>query len=142
MEKEFDNPIHSDKITKTPRSLPYAHNRGSAIVNPNEENLIKHQALNAVEEQTDMQLKQIREQIELLLKQASEIEERKELSLKIYKAKMNFTPVINHVYYLYETKNGEMILSLISPKEWGSKIPYEKFIASVKQLADRTWIKV
>jgi hypothetical protein len=140
--EEFNNPIDSDKITETPGSLPYAHNRGSAVIKPNEEGIIKHQALNAMEEQTDMQLKQIREQIELLAKQAAEIQERKELSLKIYEAKINFTPVINHIYYLYENKNGERILSMISPEEWGKKTPFENFIAKVKQLADRTWTKV
>lgn len=140
--EEFQNPIDPDKITETPGSLPYAHNRGSAVIKPTEEGVIKHQALNAMEEQTDMQLKQIREQIELLAKQAAEIQERKGLSHKIYEAKMNFTPVINHVYYLYENKNGETILSMISPEEWGKKTPFEKFIASVKQLADRTWTKV
>lgn len=139
---EFHNPVDPDKITEIPGSLPYAHHRGSALVKPNEEGVIKHQALNAMEEQTEMQLKQIREQIELLAKQAAEIQERKELSLKIYHAKINFTPVINHIYYLYENTQGENILSMISPEEWGNKMPFEKHVATVKQLADRTWMKL
>jgi hypothetical protein len=140
--EEFYNPIDPDKITETPGTLSYAHNRGSAIVKPNEEAVIKHQALHAMHELTDMQLKQIRQQIELLANQAAEIQERKELSHKIYEAKISFIPVINHVYYLYQNAEGDYILSMISPEEWGHKMPFKKFLAAVKQLADRTWTKI
>jgi hypothetical protein len=28
---------------------------------------------------------------------------------------------------------------MLSPADWGKKIPFEKFVASVKLLGDRTW---
>jgi hypothetical protein len=31
------------------------------------------------------------------------------------------------------------VLSMLSPADWGKKIPFEKFVASVKLLGDRTW---
>jgi hypothetical protein len=92
-----------------------------------------------MEEQTDMQLDQIRQQIELLAEQARKIQERKELSLKIYQAKMNFAPLMGSTYYLYETEEGGYILSMIGPDEWGRARRFKNFVSKVKLLADHTW---
>jgi hypothetical protein len=51
---------------------------------------------------------------------------------------MKFTPQIHEIYHLYE-KNGTKILSFISPDEWGERMPYDSFIASVLLLPDKTW---
>ena len=122
--------------------LPYASSVSSAVIKPTEEGVIRHKALTAMEDQTNMQLTQIRQQIELLALQAQEIQRRKELSVMIYSAKLNFTPVIGQVYYLYEKKDGEHILSMVSPKEWGVSGPFKKMVAAVKLLADHTWMEV
>jgi hypothetical protein len=122
--------------------LPYASSVGSVAIRPNEEGAIKHKALLAMEQQTDMQLDQIREQIELLARQAQELRKRKELSLMIYEAKMSFTPIIGQTYYLYEKKDGTHLLSLVNPKEWGGTGPFKQFVSGVKLLADHTWMEI
>lgn len=122
--------------------LPYSASVAGALVRPNEEGVIKHKALTAMEEQTNMQLSQIRKQIELLALQAQEIQKRKNLSLMIYNARLSFKPNIGQVYYLYEKNNGEHLLSLVSPKEWGPSGPFKKFIAGVRLLADHTWDEI
>lgn len=119
--------------------LPYSAAVSGAVIRPNEEGIIKHKALTAMEEQTNMQLDQIRKQIELLALQAHEIQKRKELSMMIYGAKMSFKPNIGQTYYLYEKEDHSFILSLVSPKEWGSGGPFKRFIAAVRLLADHTW---
>lgn len=122
--------------------LPYGTSASGAIVKATEEGVIRNKALSAMEEQTNMQLAQIRKQIELLALQAQEIQARKELSMIIYGAKLSFQPVIGQVYYLYEKHDGSHLLSLVSAKEWGGGSgPYKKFIAAVKLLADHTWIE-
>jgi hypothetical protein len=122
--------------------LPYAASVAGALIKPNEEGIIKHKALTAMEEQTNMQLMQIRKQIELLALQAQEIQKRKELSMMIYQANLSFKPNIGQVYYLYEKKDGKHTISLVSPKEWGGAGPFKKFIATVKLLADHTWMEL
>lgn len=122
--------------------LPYSATVAGALVKPNEEGIIKHKALTAMEEQTNMQLNQIRKQIELLALQAQEIQKRKELSLMIYNARLSFKPNIGQTYYLYEKKDGDHMLSLVSPKEWGPSGPFKKFVAGVKLLADHTWLEI
>jgi Protein of unknown function (DUF2452) len=120
--------------------LPYAASVSGALVKPTEEGVIRHKALTAMEEQTNMQLDQIRKQIELLALQAQEIQKRKELSLMIYNARLSFKPNIGQTYYLYRKNDDSYILSLVSPKEWGGGSgPFKQFIASVQLLADHTW---
>ena len=123
--------------------LPYSASVSGAVIRPTKEGMIRHKALTAMEEQTNMQLDQIRKQIELLALQAQEIHKRKELSAIVYEAKLSFSPVIGHTYYLYEKKDGSHQLSMISPAEWGGGAgPFKKFIAQVKLLADHTWMEV
>lgn len=119
--------------------LPYSASVAGAVIRHNEEGIIKHKALTAMEEQTNMQLEQIRKQIELLALQAHEIQKRKDLSMTIYEARLSFKPNIGQTYYLYEKKDGSFMLSLVSPKEWGANGPFKKFISAVQLLADHTW---
>jgi predicted transcriptional regulator len=119
--------------------LPYSASVSGALVKPTEEGVIRHKALTAMEEQTNMQLDQIRKQIELLAMQAQEIHKRKELSMLIYNAKLSFKPEIGQIYYLYEKNDGAHLISLISPKEWGAGMPYKRCVAGVQLLADHTW---
>jgi hypothetical protein len=122
--------------------MPYSSSVSGALVKPTEEGVIRHKALTAMEEQTNMQLDQIRKQIELLALQAQEIHKRKELSLLIYSAKLSFNPDIGQVYYLYEKQDDSHMISLISPKEWGASMPYKRFVAAVQLLADHTWKEI
>lgn len=135
----FENPIDPDKVAENPGILPYAHTVGSAVIKPTKQGVIRSKSLAAMEQQTDMQLDQIRKQIELLAEQANELKERKILSEQIYASKMSFKPEINHVYHLYQNEDGDYVLSMISPDEWGVKPKFKEFINSVRLLADHTW---
>lgn len=137
-EKDFINPIDPDKITENPSTLPYAHTVGGAVIKPTKQGLIRSRSLSAMEEQTDMQLSQIKEQIDLLAQQAQKIQERKDLAARIYAAKINFKPEINHIYHLYLNEDDEHVLSMIAPDEW-AKPKFKEFLYTVKLLADHTW---
>ena len=139
MEKEeFINPIDKDKVAENPHLLPYAHTVGGAVIKPVDKGKVKGLAVAAMYEQTDMQLNQLRQQVELLMQQANEIHRRVAVSEKIYQADMGFKPIFNKIYHLYERKNGEPVLSMIGPNEWGKSCPYT-FLDSVRMLSDHTW---
>lgn len=138
-EQPFVNPIDKDKITENPSTLPYAHTVGGAKITPFDHNKSRSRSLSAMESQTDMQLQQIKEQIDLLAKQAQAIQDRKWLSERIYEAAIGFKPEINHVYHLYEKEDGVYTLSMIGPKEWGGRTKYKAFVNTVRLLADHTW---
>lgn len=134
----FVNPIDGDLIAINPHLLPYAHTRGGASITPVDRGKVKGRAMSAMYEQTDMDLGQIREQIELLARQAKAIQDRVSISEEIYQAEMNFEPFIGKTYHLYRRPSGRSVLSLVGPREWGASAPYT-FVATVKLLADHTW---
>lgn len=138
------NPYSNSEVYHKQMSvLPYSASVAGALIKPTEEGVIRHKALTAMEEQTNLQLNQIRRQIELLALQAQEIQKRKDLSLIIYSAKLNFVPVIGQIYHLYRKKDDTYIISLVSPKEWGSPAgPFKEFVSTVKLLADHTWMEL
>ncbi len=137
-EKPSNNPIDKDKISENPHILPYAHTVGGVQIKPIDKGRVKGRAVEAMYDQTEMQLDQIREQIELLAQQAKNIHDRVNISEEIYLSEMNFEPLIGFTYHLYEKKDKKKVLSMVGPREWGKNAPYD-FIATVKLLSDHTW---
>ena len=136
--RESDQWIDPDKVAENPGLLPYASNVGGAIIKPIDKGRVKGLSLSAMYEQTNVQLDQIRKQVELLMEQARQVHSRVEISEKIYQADIGFKPNIGQVYYLYQRKSGHYLVSMVAPAEWGSRPPYE-FLATVKLLSDHTW---
>lgn len=133
------NPIDKDKIAENPHNLPYAHNVGSAIIFPDDKERIKGHAMSAMVEQTNLQMKQIYDQMELLINQANHLKKRVELSEQIYSAEMGFKPLTGHTYHLYEKEDGNKVLSMIGPNQWNKGCKYHRFVATAKLLGDHTW---
>lgn len=128
-----------DKTTENPGILPYAHHSGSALIKPEDKGKITGRAVAAMHSQTDMQMSQIYQQMQLLADQAKKIQARIEVSERIYQASIAFEPLINHHYFLYQKSDGTDFMSMIAPEEWGRKKDFAEFIAEVKLLADHTW---
>lgn len=135
---DFQNPIDKDKVAENPHLLPYAHTVGGVVIKPVDRGRIKGLAVQSMYEQADMQMDQIREQIELLAAQAKAIQNRVKISEDIYLAQMNFKPVVGHTYHLYKKSDGTDVLSMVAPEEWGQHPPYT-FVATVRLLGDHTW---
>ncbi len=139
MEPDDPNPIDKDKISEKPGLLEYAHHVGSALIKPEDKGKLKGRSLAAMYEQTDLQVQQIRRQIEVLVEEAKRIDERRKVSEKIYESGLSFQPVIGHTYHLYETEDGAQKLSMLSPDDWGKTMPNWTFVSTVKLLGDHTW---
>jgi hypothetical protein len=125
--------------TDKPGTIDFPHHSGSAIIKPTDRGKIKGRAVSAMHQQTDRQMGQLYEQMQMLAKQANDLKSRVEISERIYLAKINFEPLINHTYHMYEGPDGKDILSLIAPDEWGRSQKSLNYLASVKLLADHTW---
>jgi Protein of unknown function (DUF2452) len=134
----FINPIDKEHIAENPHLLPYAHTRGGVNIKPVDKGKLKGRAVTAMYEQTDIQLDQIKQQIELLAVQARAIQNRVSLSERIYLADISFSPIISKIYHMYRRPNGKDFLSMVAPQEWGANVPF-KFVATLKLLADHTW---
>lgn len=127
------------KTSDSPGLIGFPHHIGSVSVKPEDKGKIRGRAMIAMKDQTERQMSQLYQQMQTLVDQANQLKKRVEVSEKIYQSHMNFEPVIGHIYYLYEKKKGLTILSMISPIEWGNKMPYKKYLAMVKLLGDHTW---
>lgn len=138
-EEAFFNPINPDKVAENPGLLPYAHTAGGAVIKPDDMGKVKGRSMLAMRQQTDRQMNQLYEQMEVLARQAKLLSDRKEISERIYDAAMGFEPIISETYYLYEKENGADLLSLVAPEEWGRSFKYSRFLAKVTLLADHTW---
>ncbi len=138
-EAKLINPISPDKVTESPGLLAYAHTAGGAVIRPEDKGKLTGRAVSAMREQTDLQLSQLFKQMQLLAEQATAIRNRVEVSERIYSAQMSFEPVVGHTYYFYTRKNGQDVLSMIAPTEWGRKFPFERCLATVRMMADHTW---
>jgi Protein of unknown function (DUF2452) len=136
----MENPIDKEKITENPGLLQYPHHVGSPAFKPMNKSLARHRSLSSMQEQTEINLHQIYKQMELLAKQANEIKMRVEVSEKIYASEIGFIPVINQIYHLYEREEEMFVLSMIGPDEWTKKLPFRSFVATVRLLADHTWM--
>ncbi|TAH20758.1 MAG: DUF2452 domain-containing protein [Cytophagales bacterium] len=128
-----------EKVAENPSLLPYAHTVGGVVIKPEDEGKIKTNALEAMYQQTDMQMEQLYKQMQLLAEQAKNIHTRKAISERIYQAEMRFEPLIGRTYHLYERDGKADVLSLIAPHEWGKSKKYTRCIASARLLADHTW---
>jgi hypothetical protein len=117
--------------------LPYAHERGGVLIQPEDMGKTKSRALLAMEEQVGSQLQQIYGQVEILAKQARELRRRAEISQRLYQVEMRHEPLIGHTYFVYERPDLSWWLSLIEPSAWPGKS--KRHIATVRLMADHTW---
>lgn len=136
---QIDLEQEREKITDLPGLIEYAHHAGSAIIKPEDRGRIKGNAVAAMHDQTDRQFRQLYEQMQTLIEQAKYLKSRVNISERIYQSRLSFQPVIGKVYFLYKKKDGEDLLSMVSPDEWGKSFPYESFEAEVRLISDHTW---
>jgi len=135
----FQNPINPDKVAENPGLMAYAHSAGSAVIKPEDMGKVKGKSVLAMRQQSERQLNQVYQQMAILAQQAKDLRYRVEVSERIYRVNMNFEPIINETYYVYEKENGSDVLSLVAPNEWGRSYKFSRFIAKVTMLADHTW---
>lgn len=126
-------------VTELPALLKYASNRGSALIEIEDQGKLKGRSLQAMHEQTKKEFSQIIKQMAPLVEQMENLKKRVYLSELVYMANIPFDPIIGQVYFLYKKKDGSTILSMIAPSEWGRSMPYECFEGKLKLMADHTW---
>ena len=133
-EEKDDKPYYTGEAKFSPIPLSVS----SPMIKAENKGKIKASAVETMQKQANQQIGMLKKQADVIMAQVREIEARLQVSYGIYEAEMKFTPNIGELYHLYE-KDGGKILSFISPEEWGKRMPYDSFLATVLLLADRTW---
>ncbi len=121
-----------------PYAAPYPITVASPKIDPMDKSLMKANAHESMQNQAEQQISMLQKQAALLMNQAKEIQDRLKVSHTIYKADMNFEPVVGTMYHLYQREDESWLLSMIAPYEWGKKTPFT-FLNTVRLLADKTW---
>ncbi len=119
-------------------AAPYALSVSGPKIEAIDKGKIVALAHQTMQQQADQQINMLKKQAALLIQQAREIEERLQLSHQIYQSEMGFEPVIGSTYHLYQRPQGNWVLSMIAPYEWGKQTPFT-FLNTVRLLGDRTW---
>lgn len=130
-EKRPDNVVFDEETQSYNSSLlPYATNVGAPSIEP----LGLSKWINSNVNSFNHTFKN---KIELIKKEYESLIVEYEINDLIYKAKMNFEPIIGMEYHLYfSDKNGTNFLSLIPPESWKMK-HFGSFILN----NDKTWVK-
>jgi hypothetical protein len=138
--KMFDPTAKNEKdLPLYPNILPYGHSISAPAFRPDDQKAITKKAVTSMNEQVEAQLKNLKEQYDLIRKQVNELEQRRIISIIIYeKAKLGFSPVAGDFYHLYRKTDNTYFLSIISPEEWGRRSDLF-FVASVRLFHDDTW---
>ncbi len=131
---EKDKPLYEGEASFAPYPLTVS----SPPIKTEDKRLIKATAYESMQQHANQQILLLRKQAELILEQVRKIEERVEISRRIYQADLRFTPEVGQQYHLYR-KNGKDVITMIAPDEWGKKMPYDEYIASMILLADKSW---
>ncbi|GEQ85562.1 GTP-binding protein [Patiriisocius marinistellae] len=110
-EKKPDQVVYDEETQKYAASLiPYATNLGAPAIIPDDVTSWKNSNINKVNHQFKSQFDELKAQYDLMMKQF-------EYNNIIYSAKFSFEPILGKTYHLYRKANGDVWLSLISPKE-------------------------
>lgn len=122
---------HIDKVNLKPNILPYPAHVGSPVIK--NDNIIEFKELGVSKAD-----KFIKKKYDELIKEAEKLQESYYLNLEVYRSKYNFEPKMGFIYHMYENKNGDRFLSLISPNEWKT----QKYLYSVSLNTEMIWVKV
>ena len=120
---------------KKKSTLEYPMSTLSAPVKPNDMQVYKQEQKDLTDHYVKQEWARLKEQADLIMKQAKDLEKRAQLVRMISEAKYKFKPIVLRPYALYQ--HGEdYILSMVLPDEWETKWTP---IGLVRKLADTTW---
>ena len=120
---------------KKKSTLEYPMSTLSAPVKPNDMQVYKQEQKDLTEHYVQQEWARLKEQADLIMKQAKDLEKRAELARIISEAKYKFKPIVLRPYALYQIGE-DYILSMVLPHEWETKWTP---IGLVRKLADTTW---
>ncbi len=91
--------------------------------------------------QTNGKLRLLAEQIRGLQEEAQKILLETKRNQELHRAECSFQKKAGQVYHLYKKKNDSLVFSLLSPQDWGERLPYD-FIGSFRLESDMSWTAI
>jgi hypothetical protein len=140
MFKEKDKAVaySGDNHKKRDNSSPYGVSRLSPRVLLPDLGAQSTSAESAVVAASTSKLSVIFDQIEYLKAQAQRILDDAYFSLKLHKAKCNFSKKPGQTYYLYQKQNGDLQWSILSLEDWNGSPPW-RYMGAFQLQGDQSW---
>lgn len=91
--------------------------------------------------QTKGKLRLLAEQIRGLQREAKKILEETKRNQELHRAQCGFAKKPGRIYHLYRLENGRLIFSMLSPEDWGDRLPYI-FEGSFRLENDMSWTEI
>ena len=129
--KKPDNVVFNTETQKYDAALkPYATSVGAPVIKTTDSVAWKNRSISKINHKIEAKFLELKTEYEKMVREF-------EYNKLIFQAKFTFEPIIGNVYHLYERKNGESFLSIISPEECDFN-----FLGSFYLNADQIWEKV
>ena len=90
--------------------IPYATSASSPVIKPLNTATWRNDGVDRVNKQFKSKFDELRKEYEKMMEQFT-------YNDLVYNAKFNFEPIIGEIYHLYNNKNQEPFLSIISPNQ-------------------------
>ena len=143
--ESFDANIGNSLVTFINRNVtPYATEAGGPKFDLVPVTKQKDIMLNVARMYAEQEYKRIMQLVDVLQKQAQEIQRRLELTDLVHAAHYQFQVYHGQIYWLaFETDKNRTILCHLGPDDWSTAPPKSyQYICKVKWLGDHTWIEV
>lgn len=128
--KKPDLVVFNEKTQQYDAALkPYGTSASSPVIKPLNTATWRNDGVQRVNKKIKSRFDEVKKEYEALMQQF-------EYNDLIYNAKFSFEPIIGEVYYLYNNKNQEPFLSIISP----SQCSFE-FLGAFRLNSDKMWEK-
>jgi hypothetical protein len=124
-------------------SLPYPMELGSPAFAPIDIKKESDILYNAGKLHAKQEYDRIMEQVEVLRRQAENLEHRMQISDMMHTITITFKPVHGKIYYVYlDTLKNKHWLSLNHPNSWSALGMHHTFVVAVQLMGDSNWQKV
>lgn len=98
-------------------------------------------ALDFVNSNTSIKLREVVSQMLTLKDRAVEILEEAKRDVQLHEASCNMVKRPGGVFYFYKRRDGSgLVASIISPDEWGSTCPHASFVGAFQLQSDQSWL--
>jgi len=126
----MSTPSHKDKVEIKFNLLPYGSNVGAP-------NITKEDVSVFLQNSTTKYNHFVEQKFDELMTQMNNLVNSYKLNEVVYNSEIRFEPIMGDTYFLYERKNGQKFLSMITPQEW--KMSY---ICTVRLNTDGQWVLI
>lgn len=94
-----------------------------------------------VSAQANGKLKLLANQIRKLQEEAQNILHEAKRNQELHRAECGFQKKVGQIYHLYRRQDGRLLFSILSPQEWGERLPFD-FIGSYRLETDMGWTEI